>query len=257
MGKEILNTTRSERSVGELSVAIENRSDLGLVVSSRVIAEQLDKRHSNVIRDLEAIVSENSNLSSLIISSSYEVEGQNRSYKEYLLTKDGFTLYMFNIQGYNDFKLAYINKFNEMERLLAENKNDEDKLLLNIIKSNTVESRAIALNDYVQKVVEPLKVENTQMKPKAEYFDALVDRNLLTNFRDTAKEFGIKQTEFINFLLNKGFIYRDKKGILKPYANYVDENYFKLKEWKTDDKSGVQTLITPRGRETFRLLLNR
>ena len=57
-------------------------------------------------------------MSSLIISSSYKVKGQNREYKEYLLTKDWFTLYMFNIQGYNDFKMAYINEFNKMEQEL-------------------------------------------------------------------------------------------------------------------------------------------
>lgn len=101
-----------------LKVQIENNPNYGLVVSSRVIAQGLGKRHDNVLRDLEAIVSENSNLSSLCISNSYRVEGQQREYKEYLLTKKGFTLYMFNIQGYNDFKLAYINRFEEMENTL-------------------------------------------------------------------------------------------------------------------------------------------
>jgi len=91
------------------------------------------------------------------------------------------------------------------------------------------------------------------MKPKAEYFDALVNRNLLTNFRDTAKELHIKQTDFINWLLEKKFIYRDQKGKLKPYAQYVPE-LFQLKEWTRNDKADVQTLITPKGRETFRLL---
>lgn len=94
-------------------------SKYGLVVSSRDVAEQLGKRHDNVIRDLESIL-ETSNLSSLIIPSFYKVDGQNRQYKEYLLTKDGFTLYMFNIRGYNDFKMAYIQKFNEMEKYIKE-----------------------------------------------------------------------------------------------------------------------------------------
>lgn len=91
-----------------------------LVVSSREVAENFGKRHSNVIRDLENIVSENSSLSSLIIESSYKVEGNNKTYKEYLLTKDGLTLYLFNIQGYQEFKIAYINKFNEMEKALQD-----------------------------------------------------------------------------------------------------------------------------------------
>ena len=101
-----------------VDVKIEKNQDYGLVVSSRVIANELGKRHDNVLRDLDNIVLENSNLSSLCIPSTYKVDGQQREYKEYLLTKDGFTLYMFNIQGYNDFKMAYINKFNEMEKAL-------------------------------------------------------------------------------------------------------------------------------------------
>ncbi len=100
-----------------MEVLIEQSSKYGLVVSSRIIAEQLGKRHDNVVRDLEKI-SETSNVSSLIIPSTYKVDGQNRSYKEYLLTKDGFTLYMFNIQGFQEFKMEYIKKFNEMEKAL-------------------------------------------------------------------------------------------------------------------------------------------
>lgn len=46
---------------------------------------------------------------------------------------------------------------------------------------------------------ERLALENSEMKPKAEYFDDLVDRKLLTNFRDTAKELGMKPKKFIEF----------------------------------------------------------
>lgn len=99
---------------------LENHNGI-YVVSSRVIANQLEKRHDNVMRDLDKIL-ETSNLSSLIIPNLYRVSNQIRTYREYLLTKDGFTLYMFNIQGYNDFKLAYINEFNRMEETLKGNK---------------------------------------------------------------------------------------------------------------------------------------
>lgn len=100
-----------------------------------------------------------------------------------------------------------------------------------------------------------LTVDNTLMKPKAEYFDELVDRNLLTNFRETAKELGIKQNEFIRFLLDKKYVYRDKRGKLMPYAD-KNNGLFALKESMNEKTnwSGTQTLITPKGRETFRLL---
>ena len=51
---------------------------------------------------------------------------------------------------------------------------------------------------------------------KTEYFDELVDRNLLTNFRETAKELGIKPKAFVAWLLEKKFLYRDQKGKLLP-----------------------------------------
>ena len=101
-----------------------------------------------------------------------------------------------------------------------------------------------------------LTVQNEIMKPKAEYFDDLVDRNTLTNFTDTAKEFKIKRKDFIDFLIKDNYIYHDKKGNLKPYADKND-GLFEVKEARNDKNkwSGTQTLITPKGRETFRLLL--
>ena len=100
-----------------MEIVIQENSKYGLVVSSRVIAKELGKEHSKVLRTLDEIL-EKPNMASLIIPSFYRTQGQKREYKEYLLTKDGFILYMFNIRGYQDFKLAYINRFNEMEREL-------------------------------------------------------------------------------------------------------------------------------------------
>ena len=92
--------------------------------------------------------------------------------------------------------------------------------------------------------------------PKAEYFDALVDRNLLTNFRETAKQLHIKEREFVQFLLEKKFCYRDKRGKIMPYAQHVEDGLFEIKECFNEKTqwSGTQTLVTPKGRETFRLL---
>ena len=101
-----------------------------------------------------------------------------------------------------------------------------------------------------------LTVSNQIMQPKADYFDMLVDRNLLTGIRDTAKELGIRQNDFVRFLLDKGYLFRTKKGKLRPYATYVDSGLFEMKEF-VNDKTGytdTQTMITPKGKETFGLL---
>ena len=100
-----------------------------------------------------------------------------------------------------------------------------------------------------------LTVEKQILQPKADYFDELVDRNLLTNFRETAKQINAKQKDFVNFLLEKKYVYRDKRGKLMPYADR-NKGLFEVKECfnETTQWRGTQTLITPKGRETFRLL---
>ncbi|MCI8350160.1 MAG: phage repressor protein/antirepressor Ant [Oscillospiraceae bacterium] len=92
-------------------------------------------------------------------------------------------------------------------------------------------------------------------RPKAEYFDQLVDRNLLTNIRETAKQLQVKEREFVKFLLEKKYLFRDKRGKLLPYAEKND-GLFEVKECINEKTqwSGTQTLVTPKGRETFRLL---
>ncbi len=107
----------------------------------------------------------------------------------------------------------------------------------------------------LQLSVSQLTVDNQIMQPKAEYFDELVDRRLLTNFRDTAKELHIGQKEFIQFLLDHKYVYCDRKSKPKPYMPYVKDGLFELKEF-TNTKTGftdTQTLVTPKGKETFRL----
>ena len=101
-----------------------------------------------------------------------------------------------------------------------------------------------------------LTVDNQIMKPKADYFDELVDRNLLTNFRETAKQLDIGPKAFVTFLLEHKYVYRDKRGKLLPYQQHKDFGLFEIKECVNDKTqwSGTQTLVTPKGRETFRLL---
>ena len=100
-----------------------------------------------------------------------------------------------------------------------------------------------------------LQVDVQIAQPKAEYFDALVDRNLLTNFRETAKQLQVKEKALVSWLLEKKYLYRDQKGKLMPYAGKGD-GLFAIKECYNDKTqwSGTQTLVTPKGRETFRLL---
>lgn len=131
---------------------------------------------------------------------------------------------------------------------------------------------AIANPDFVIGLIQNMKAEkeksaalqmqnkqlcekNEEMQPKADYFDDLVAWNMSTSFRSTAKELRIPERMFIKMLISDGYIYRDKsKGIL-PKAGKGD-SLFAVKEYcnQKNKHGGVQTRVTPKGRETFRLL---
>lgn len=83
----------------------------------------------------------------------------------------------------------------------------------------------------------------------------LVAQKTLTDRDARIKELGIKEKDFIGWLLDHKYVYRDQKNKLMPYAA-KNNGLFEVKEGKGrhNDWTGTQTLITPKGRETFRLL---
>lgn len=122
----------------------------------------------------------------------------------------------------------------------------------NLSKEEILANAVLLANNLIaekEKVIEYLE-------PKAKYFDELVDNNLLTNFRNTAKELHIPQKVFIQFLIDKELIYRDKKNRLLPYAKN-NKGYFEIKEWCRNDNDavGIQTFVTPKGRHFLLLLI--
>ena len=95
--------------------------------------------------------------------------------------------------------------------------------------------------------------ENEALLPKADYFDRLVDHEVNLTLRETAKELGVKERSFIDYLIEHGYLYRDKKQHLMPYADHVD-TLFAVKECVNERTGwgGTQTLVTPQGRDCFR-----
>ena len=95
-----------------------------VVVSSRVVAERFEKRHSDVVRAIEnkveSLTTQNCEVKNLFIESTYTHNGND--YKEYLLTRDGFTFIVMGFTGAeaDKWKLKYIEAFNKMEQALRE-----------------------------------------------------------------------------------------------------------------------------------------
>lgn len=195
-------------------IQIENNSEVGAVVSSRVIAQELEKKHAHVIRDLEKILL-SPNVGSVIIPNEYK-DSTGRKLKEYLLTKDGFTLYMFNIQGHNDFKMAYINKFNEMEKQLkqpvasymiedpvrrAEKWIEEQKEKEKLLEQNSIQQQQIG-----------------ELKPKADYVDEILKSPGTMTITQIAADYGLSAQK-LNKLLHQA---RLQRRVGKQWVLYIE-----------------------------------
>lgn len=92
-----------------------------VVVSSRQIAEHFEKRHADVLAGIEKIKTENSVVTPMFCETTYTA-GTGKAYKEYLINRDGFSLLVMGFTGKKalDWKIKYIQAFNEMERRLKE-----------------------------------------------------------------------------------------------------------------------------------------
>ena len=205
-------------------IKIENNSELGAVVSSRVVANELGKRHDHITRDLENILkSQSPNLGSEIILHNYKNE-RGRQYKEYLLTKDGFTLYMFNIQGHNDFKMAYINKFNEMERQLSQPIasymiDDPVKRAEKWIEEQKEKERLLEQNSIQQQQI-------GELKPKADYVDEILKSPGTMTITQITADYGLSAQK-LNKLLHQARLQRrvGKQWVL--YTEHMNKGYTK------------------------------
>lgn len=94
------------------------------------------------------------------------------------------------------------------------------------------------------------------MEPKAAFFDTFIHPEDCTNIRATAKELDIGERAFCKFLMEGGFLYRSPGGYLLPYAKKSNKGLFKVKDFiAPNGHFGQQTVITPKGKALFRMLL--
>ena len=193
-------------------IKIENNKDYGLVVSSRVVAEELGKEHKRVLQDIrEKSLHE---FVQWIIPSKYKANN-GQEYQEYLMTRDGFTMLVFNYEGYLDFKKAYINKFNEMEKQLKE---------LYVPKSLPEALRAYA------DAVEEKEKQKLLAIEKQKTIDMLVHENKLYTTTEIAKEMGFKSAIALNIELGERKIQFKANGTWVLYSKYSDLGYVSIKQ---------------------------
>ena len=123
------------------------------VVSSREVANNFEKKHKHVLECIENLkegVAEKS--ADLFIESKYQHPQNKQWYKEYLLTRDGFSLLVMGFTGAKalEWKLKYIEAFNKMEQYIKEQQvpqlTEKQMLQLQILNGDEMERIGASYN---------------------------------------------------------------------------------------------------------------
>lgn len=119
-------------------INIQNKDGVA-VVSSRVVAYDFDKQHKHVLEAIENLIKDMGvaeKSADLFIESKYQHPQNKQWYKEYLLTRDGFSLLVMGFTGKEalQWKLQYIEAFNKMEEYIKQQQTQVAHSPMDILK---------------------------------------------------------------------------------------------------------------------------
>lgn len=116
-----------------------------VVTSSRNVARDFGKGHREVLRAIDNIINSGAvqDCTTLFYETTYVHEQNKQEYRQYLMNRDGFTLLVMGFEGREamQFKMKYINAFNEMEKELKQPKSIEDLIILQAQSMKDVKQR--------------------------------------------------------------------------------------------------------------------
>ena len=216
-----------------------------VVTSSLQIKETFEKRHDNILRDIENLKKDILNFEEMFFETT-ELDSYNRERRVYLMNRDGFTLLAMGFTGSKalQFKLKYIEAFNKMEQQIKQQfqlpTHFKEALLMlveQVEKTEQLETKNLVLSQQVN-----------EFKPKASYYDLVLQNKSLLTVSKIAKDYGMSAVTLNRKLHDLGVQYK-QGDIWLLYAKYQDKGYTQTTTHVIDaDNSKVNTKWTQKGR---------
>lgn len=217
------------------------------MMTSKEISEITGKRHSDVLRDIRNLLSQgvkeiNFALSFII---SELPNGGSKKQPMYLLTKKGCLILA---SGYDAvLREKIIDRWEELE--MKER---------NVFKVPSTFSEALRLAAEQQEKIEQQNKLIEAQKPKAEFYDDVVDSKDAIDMKAVAKtlNMGVGRNKLFKFL-------RDHKVLMvnnQPYQQYVDAGWFRTIESKYQKPNGdtcinIKTVVFQKGVDGIRKMI--
>lgn len=215
-----------------------------MLVSSLEVSRNFQKEHKNVLQTINNLTAENSAAKNLFYESTYESRG--KQYPMYLMNRDGFTLLAMGFTGKDalEWKLRYIQAFNEMEAKL----NNPDF----IIKRSM---------EYLEKRCNALLLENNELKPKARFAEAVSaseESILIGQLAKIIKQNGVDigQNRLFQWMRDNDYLIKNGTRYNQPTQKAMGLGLFEVKERTVNNPDGsvritFTTKVTGKGQVYF------
>lgn len=212
------------------------------VASSRQIADNFEKRHDHVMRDINAMKKDVPNFGEMFFETTAP-DSYGREQRAYLMNRDGFTLLAMGFTGKAalEWKLKYIAAFNEMEKKLAGQPQ--------LTRSQLLATALIAAHEELEQKDKQIET----MKPKALFADAVSASKKSILVGELAKllsqnGINIGQNRLFDWMRKNGYLIKDPKrsDYNLPTQRSMEKGLFEIKETTIQHSDHVSINRTPK-----------
>lgn len=218
----------------EALVKVENQQ---IVTDSRQIAEHFEKRHDNVLRDVEGLKADVLNFEEMFMKNVLP-DKYGRKQKVYLMNRDGFMLLAMGFTGKKalEWKLKYIKAFNDMEQQLKAQVQDSYMIADPVERAK----RWIEEETVRQEQAKQLEAQ----KPKVVFADAVSTSKssvLVGELAKIIKQNGVDigQRRLFQWLRDNGYLMKSGSSKNMPTQRAMEMKLFEIKEGSYINGAGV------------------
>ena len=242
----------------------ENNS---IYTTSLDIAKKFCKDHKNILRDINALITQNPSVTTMFHQTTY-TNSRNREYPMYKMNRDGFSLLVMGFTGNDatEWKLKYINAFNRMEQIIRNELNNLKKQMTQMPQRGTKEFLSLALLD-AQQIIEEQEKKLIDAQPAIVFHQAVAvteDTILVREFaklltqalRKEGYNVSIGEKKMFEWLRENDYLIKQKSNSFNmPTQKSVDMNLFVIKETTIQGDHGPRlnktSKMTGKGQQYF------
>ena len=204
-------------------------------IESREVAEMVGKEHKNVLVDIRRYIEQLGELkiqpTDFFKESTYKTS-QNKTLPCYLITKKGCELIAHKLTGTKgtEFTAKYIERFHKMENTIQQfiPQTREQLISMALIEANKVIVEQTQLIENQKQEIEEKSTQIKEMKPKASYFDKVMQCPDLLSTTDIAKDYGWSAVTLNKFLKEQKTQYKSG-NTWYLYQKYAEKGYASTK----------------------------